>query len=126
MIVTAFCVHVLAGVFWAGSTITLAMVGHGNRTIHAAQLIAGALVLGAGTYLWHTLHAGNFGDAERILAVGAISAVIALVIQCAFMGPELFGIRDRPVLGVASLPIQRIAAVLLCIAAVAMAASKYI
>jgi hypothetical protein len=127
MIVTAICVHVLAGVFWAGSTMTLAMVGYDSRGIHAAQLIAGALVVSAGTYLWHVLHAGNFSDTERMLTVGAVSAVVALVLQCAFTVPEWFGgLGGRSLLGVTSLSAQRIAAVLLAVAALAMAASKYI
>jgi hypothetical protein len=108
---------------------TLAMVGNGNRTINAALLIAGVLVLGAGTYLWHILHAGNFGDTEGMLAAGAVSAVVALALQCVFIVPELFGkppLAGKSFFGGRSLLVQRIAAVLLTLSALAVAASKYI
>lgn len=125
----ALCLHVLAGVFWAGSTMALAFVPSTSRRFFVAQMAAALLVISAGTYLWHTLHEGVWGAAERTLAMGAVSAVVAMLIQGIFVGSAVGGAArqddHRAVLGARIRSTHRVAAALLAVAATAMAAARF-
>lgn len=125
----ALSLHVLAGVFWAGSTMALAAVPSASRRFFATQMAAALLVIGIGTYLWHTLHEGVWGAAERMLAAGAVSAVVALLIQGIFIGTAIGKAArsdsQRTLLGARIRNTHRIAAAFLAIAATAMAAARF-
>jgi uncharacterized membrane protein len=125
----ALCLHVLAGVFWAGSTMALAAVSSTSRRFFAMQMVTALLVVCAGTYLWHTLHDGAWGAAERVLAAGAVSAVAALLIQGAVIGSAIGEASrseaQRALLGARIRNAHRVAAALLAVAATAMAASRF-
>jgi hypothetical protein len=129
-LVIAISVHILAATFWAGSTFALArMAGNGSEQLFVPQLFAAVFTIGAGAYLWHTLHEGSFGTTEQLLAAGSVAATLALAIQAAGIGGALRQLRRpgsdntsaRSRVAVA----QRAAAFLLAIAAVAMAAGRY-
>jgi len=129
-LVIAISVHILAATFWAGSTFALArMAGKGGEQILVPQLVAAVFAIGAGAYLWHTLHRGSFGTAEQLLAAGAVAAIVALAIQAVAIGGALRRLRrlgsDDTSARSRIAAAQRGAAFLLAIAAVTMAAARY-
>jgi hypothetical protein len=66
--------HVLAGVFWAGSTFTLARTAAASADrLFRPQIAAAAGAIITGGYLWHLTHPG-FGTQEPFLALGALCA----------------------------------------------------
>jgi hypothetical protein len=82
MVVLAF--HVLAAVFWAGSSFVIARVdGFDTRPIFKSQLGAALVTIATGGYLWSTFHRAAFGKAEQVLALGIAAAAIALALQVA-------------------------------------------
>ena len=78
IVIVALVLHVVSGVFWAGSTFALARMG-GNqaREFLRPQLGAAATAIVTGALLWYLLHRGSEGTSERVLATGAIFALIA-------------------------------------------------
>jgi hypothetical protein len=70
--------HVMAGVFWAGTTITLARDPEikAERFIRP-QLGASGMVFLTGARLWYFLHEGSFGSMEIVLAIGIVAAIAA-------------------------------------------------
>ncbi len=79
-------IHVMAGVFWAGTTITLARDPEikAERFIRP-QLGASVLVFLTGVLLWHFFHEGGFGAMEKVLALGILSALVAAGVQGALV-----------------------------------------
>lgn len=131
ILILAISLHVLAGIFWAGSTFTLARVGGaGADRLFGPQVGAAVATILAGGYLWHLLHSGGFGRAELVLAVGAVAALVALAVQIAVVGPALRRQRTA-VLGGEATALgrfaigHRIAALLLAVTAVCMVAARY-
>ena len=97
MIILARAVHVLSGVIWAGFAIIvgLALVGvPAGETPHAARharrsmvnrglrIVAPAAILTllSGAYLFSALHRGGGAPGEIALLLGAVSAVLALIV----------------------------------------------
>ncbi|RUV67934.1 MAG: hypothetical protein EOR30_21680 [Mesorhizobium sp.] len=79
--------HVLAGVFWAGTTIA---VGR-DPEIRAErffrpQMGAAGMVFLTGILLWYFFHEGVFGSMEKVLALGIVTALIAAGVQGALVG----------------------------------------
>ena len=110
-LVIALVLHVLSGVFWAGSTFMLARAGTGAAAgLVGPQMGAAAIVIVTGALLWHLVHSGSPGRTEYILLVGAVAALIAAGVQ---------GLSGRRVAA------QRIAAVLLAVTVICMAAARY-
>jgi hypothetical protein len=129
-LVVAISLHILAATFWAGSTFALARTaGNGSEQLFVPQLFSAVFAIGAGAYLWQTLHEGSFGTTERWLAAGAWSAILALAIQAVVVGVALRRLRKpgsdatraRSRIALA----YRVTALLLAFAAVGMAASRY-
>jgi hypothetical protein len=113
LIIVVIAIHLLAGVYWAGSTFVLAASGgRGAETLFRSQMIAAALAVAAGLVLWGVLVGGAAGPTEASLSVGAACAVIAAGFQGAW--------RKQPALS------QGIAAVLLAITVVSMAIARYL
>src|SRR5262245_4373484 len=82
VIIATIVFHVLSGVFWAGSTVTLARIGGaGAEKLFRPQMGAATVAVMTGALLWHLLHAGTPGKTEYILAVGAVSAILAAGVQ---------------------------------------------
>ena len=130
-LVIAISLHILAGVFWAGSTFALAFTGGlGGENLFRLQRAAMGITVLAGVYLWSQLHAGDFGTSEHVLAFGVICAVIAGIVQGAISGRALRSLRkaetDKTLAWARFALGQRIGAVLLAITIICMAAARYI
>lgn len=105
--------HLLSGVFWAGSTFAVAKSGEpGARALFGAQMGAATIAVLTGIGLWGVLHRGGMGPMEHTLALGALCAIVAAGIQGATR-------RKNPLKG------QRIAAGLLAIAVISMGIARY-
>ncbi|WJI76143.1 MULTISPECIES: hypothetical protein [unclassified Mesorhizobium] len=70
--------HVMAGVFWAGTTITLAR----DPEIRAERFIgpqmgSAGMVFVTGALLWYFFHGAYFGSMEMVLALGILAAFAA-------------------------------------------------
>ena len=94
-LITTVAIHVLAAVFWAGTTFGLARTGGASADrLFVPQMGAATIAVLSGGYLWKLTHSGGFfGPAERVLAVGVLCAVIAAGVQGALAGPALRRIR---------------------------------
>jgi hypothetical protein len=126
----ALPLHILAAVFWAGSTFALARTaGSGSERLFGPQMGAAAVAVLTGAYLWRLLHEGSFGAMEQFLAAGAACALVAVAVQAVMAGGALRKLRkrgnDEPILRSRVAVAHRIAAVLLAVATVSMAAARY-
>lgn len=130
VVIMTLSLHVLAAVYWAGSTFVLAREPQLNAlTQLRPQMGAAVIAVLTGAYLWHLLHEGGFGPVERVLAIGALCAVVAAGVQGAMVG----GARRRRAAGeivdaeaIRRIAIgERIAAALLAIALICMVAARY-
>ena len=110
ILVFTLVLHVLSGVFWAGSTFTLARRGVGAESLVRPQLGAAAIAVVTGAALWQLVHSGSPGKTEYILLAGAVAALAAVGVQ---------GLSRGRVNG------QRLAAALLAITVTCMAAARY-
>jgi hypothetical protein len=128
-LIIALSLHILSSVFWAGTSFTLARTGGvGGEQLFRPQMGAAVIAVLTGGYLGHLAHAGAFGTAEQILAVGALAALVAAGVQGAIGGRAIRSLRSgadaagaRSRLATA----QRIAAALLAVTAVCMGAARY-
>ena len=110
ILVFTLVLHVLAGVFWAGSTFTLARHGVGTESLVRPQLGAAVIAVVTGAALWHFVHSGSPGKTEHILLTGAVAALAAAGVQGLSHG---------------RVNAQRLAAALLAITVTCMAAARY-
>jgi hypothetical protein len=111
-VILTIAVHVLSGVFWAGTTFALARgQGLGAQSLRKPQLGAAAVAVVSGALLGRLTHHGAFGNAERVLALGAAAALLAAAVQC-------FNVRGPATA-------QRIAAVLLAVSVLCMVLARY-
>jgi hypothetical protein len=130
-LVITLSLHVLSTVFWAGTSFALARTGGvGGEHLFRPQMGAAVVAVLTGGYLGHLAHAGAFGTAEQILLVGAFAAVVAAGVQGAVGGRAIRSLRvgktDEAVARSRIAAAQRIAAVLLAVAAVCMGAARYL
>ncbi len=113
LIIVVIAIHLLAGVYWAGSTFVLALAGgRGAESLFRSQMIAAVVAVIAGVILWTVLIGSARGPTETSLSVGAACAVAAAGFQGAW--------RKEPARA------QRIAAILLAITVVSMAVARYL
>jgi hypothetical protein len=131
-LIAIVALHILAGVFWAGSTFTLARTGGAlAERLFRPQMGAAAAAIATGTALWFFLHRGGFGLSEEILALGALCALAAAGVQGVSLGPAARQLahaggsvstapQDRIATG------QRVAAGLLAITIICMAMARYV
>jgi hypothetical protein len=106
--------HVLGGVFWAGSTFAIVRSeGAGAPALFGPQMGAATITVLAGVGLWGILHRGSPGPMEHVLTLGAVCAIAAAGFQGAMR-------RKNPLKG------QRIAAALLVVTVISMAISRYV
>jgi len=130
-LIVALVLHVLSGVFWAGTTFALARTA-GNQAdlFFRPQMGAAAVAVVTGALLWFLLHHGPLGMQGHILAIGALCALLAVGVQGVMGAPTLrksFAVgeaegsrlRHRVATG------QRIAAAFLLITVTCMAAARY-
>ncbi|WP_379065720.1 hypothetical protein ACHMW4_13465 [Mesorhizobium sp. UC22_110] len=125
----ALALHVMSGVFWAGSTFVLARTGDGRlaTTLFAPQMGAATMAVLSGAVLWYLFHgSGYFGTQEQVLAVGAAAAIVAAGVQGALVGRarrigaegNAASIFDQAIRG------ERLAAVLLAVTVITMAIAR--
>jgi hypothetical protein len=121
-IAVAMALHVLTTIFWAGSTFVIARTDVlDTRKLFGPQVGAAIFAILSGGYLWHLFHSNAPGRAEHILMIGMGAALAALVLQVV----AFFKLRGANSPGpIASL--HRPAAGLLAIAAVCMAAFRFL
>src|SRR5712671_2403672 len=122
-LIIALSLHILSSVFWAGTSFTMARNGGvGGEHLFRPQMGAAVVAVLTGGYLGHLVHAGAFGTAEKILAVGALAALVAAVIQGAVGGRAIRSLHSGKADEVAArsqiATAQRAAAALLAVAAV--------
>jgi uncharacterized membrane protein len=130
VLIIALSLHVLSSVFWAGTSFTLARTGGaGGEKLFGPQMGAAVVAILTGAYLGHSVHEGSFGTAEKILAVGALAALIAAGVQAAVGGGAIRSLRggaaDEASARSRLAAAQRIAAALLAVAAICMGAARY-
>jgi len=114
VIIILIALHIIAGVFWAGSTFAIVRSGGaGAAALFGPQMGAATITVLAGIGLFAILHRGPPGPTEHTLGLGALCAVIAAGFQGAMR-------KKNPLKG------QRIAAALLFIAVVCMAIARYV
>jgi hypothetical protein len=117
--------HVLTGVFWAGSTFTLARPSAPIdliRRLGLPQIGAAVLAIVTGGTLWRTLHGGDASTGAHVLAAGAAFALLALALQAAAAASaRSAGFASEMRLRV----LQRIAAAALVLTVLAMATFRY-
>jgi len=123
--------HVIATVFWAGSTFALARTGGAAmERLFKPQLGAAVLAFVTGGYLGHTLHAHAFGRAEQALFAAIAASAVALVVQIVGVGRATLALRDaaRDQAAPRALAVRahRVAAALLALAAIGMASARYL
>jgi hypothetical protein len=114
VIIVLIGLHILGGVFWAGSTFGIVRSGGaGAQMLFGPQMGAATITVLAGIGLWGILHRGGMGPMEHTLALGALCSIAAAGVQGATR-------RKNPLKG------QRIAAGLLAIAVICMAIARYV
>jgi uncharacterized membrane protein len=131
VLMAVLSLHVLSAFFWAGTSFTLARTGGlGGIKLFRPQMGAATMAVLSGMYLWSQLHAGGFGTAERVLAIGAGCAVIAAAIQGRFGGMALGDLRRGTATEAQIQPRiamgQRIATPLLAVTLLCMVLSRYV
>jgi hypothetical protein len=129
-LIIALVLHVLSGVFWAGSTFALARIG-GNQAdrFFRSQMGAATVAIVTGGVLGFLLHRGTAGIQEHLLGIGALCALLAAAVQ----GASARAVKQLSAAGAgdavaASSRVaisQRIAAALLAITVICMAAARY-
>jgi hypothetical protein len=116
-LVVLVALHVVAGVFWAGSTFVLARTGGtGAELLARPQLGAAAVAVMAGAALWSLTHRHSFQRPEQVLALGACCAIAAGIVQATVT----FRLRQQIASG------QRAAAGLLMVTVICMAVARYV
>lgn len=130
-LVLCLIVHVVAAVFWAGSTFAMAMPGgQGTQILVRSQILAGLVATTTGASLWKTLHGSAFDTAETILATGAAAGLIALLLQLALALPVRRWAPHTPAAatgGSRRVPtVHRLAAALLLVALICMAPARFL
>ncbi|HZQ40615.1 MAG TPA: hypothetical protein VFA87_07470 [Rhizomicrobium sp.] len=122
--------HVLAGVFWAGTTAALARSGAISLEILAFPQIGAAVVaILLGASLWGFNHHAGADLGDHILGIGALCALAALAVQVTALG-RVRALRvapedEKPALRRPLALRQRIAAVLLSVTIAAMVSWRY-
>jgi hypothetical protein len=115
----AIILHVLPGVFWAGTTFVLARNGaRGAEMLFFPQIGSGIVTILVGAYLMFTMFGG--GGAPLTLSLGAGAAVIAFIVQAAIVGPVRGRIASDPAARSRAAAGERISAVLLALAVIGM------
>ena len=123
--------HVLPGVFWAGSTFVLARTSAESvERLAYPQIGAAFVTIVAGAILWNFTHGTDFLSSERILALGVLSALIAAVLQASSL-PIVGRLRSADGRVTASLRAriarrQRAAGGLLAVTVICMVVFRYV
>ena len=126
VLLAALSIHVLAGVFWAGTSFALARTGGlGGDRLFRPQMAAAFVAVIAGAYLWNAMQPPGGS-----LMLGAATAVMAAGVQGVVGGGTLRRQRHGVISEASALArfavAQRIAAGLLAVTIIAMVAGPYV
>jgi hypothetical protein len=126
VLIIGVSIHILAGVFWAGTTFVLARTnGQGAERLFRPQMGAALITIAAGAYLWYLL-----GPSQWLLILGVLAALIAAAIQGALGGRALRhldkGAITEPMARAQVALAHRIASGLLAFTIFTMAVSRYV
>jgi len=125
----AISLHLIPGIFWAGSNFTAARPGIPGERLFFPQMGAALVSILAGMYLWSKLHEGSFGSMEKALTIGAGTAILAFVVQLLLAGPAVIAIRKGrgdPSAAAARVKLaNRLASALLLVTVVCMGVARY-
>jgi hypothetical protein len=109
----AVAVHALSAIYWSGCTFVAARAqGVEIKGLFASQLGAALLACASGGALWALLQREAAGNVPSVLVAGSVAALAALLVQVV--------LRSRRVLS------NRVAALLLALAAVSMVAWRHV
>ncbi|HLH11738.1 MAG TPA: hypothetical protein VKV77_07670 [Methylovirgula sp.] len=127
-IAVAISLHLLAGIFWAGTTFAVARTGGtGGMRLYRPQQWAAVIAVLAGAYLWSVLRPE--GTTGIILGIGALCAIAAAGVQGAMAGRSIRAFRNGALSEEKAqeqvLVAQRIAALLLGATIVCMGIARY-
>ena len=79
--------HVLSGVYWAGTTIALARDAEIRaEKFFPSQMRSAGLVMLTGALLWYFFHGAYFGSMETVLAIGVVTAFAAALVLRSMVG----------------------------------------
>jgi hypothetical protein len=132
LLIVLLSLHVVPGVFWAGSTFVLARsAGAGAEQLVRPQLGAATVSIIAGIILWGLLHRAGFGTFEFVLALGVVCAIGAAGFQSGMVLPAVRRLhlsnesvtkmlRGRIAQG------ERLSSLLLAITVIAMVSARYV
>ena len=131
LLVIALSLHLLASIFWAGSTFGLARSGGaGGATLFRPQMGAATVGILAGAYLWSQLHAGPEGMPEHVLGIGALCAIVAAGVQGMIGGRAVRALRNGTISEEEArarlTKAHRIAALLLGVTVICMGAQRFV
>ena len=124
--------HVLTGVFWAGTTITLARVPEIKaEKFLPLQMRAAGVVMVTGALLWYFFHGAYFGSMEITLAIGIVAAfaaagVLSAVVRSAVGKLAGADVGEETRLRAQMAKGERIAAGLLVVAVICMAIARMV
>jgi hypothetical protein len=129
-LIVALVLHVLSGVFWAGSTFALARIGGKQaERLFRPQMGAATVAIVTGGVLGYLLHRGTPGIQDYLLGVGALCAMLAAGVQGASASVlkqlSAAGANDAIAASSGVVISQRIAAALLAVTVICMAAARY-
>jgi hypothetical protein len=129
ILIVTLVLHVLSGVFWAGSTFVLARTGgYQADRFFRPQMGAATVAVLTGALLWFLLHRGPADIQEYVLGVGAVCALLAAGVQGASAPALRLAASGEAKEFIPSRRVAfslRIAAGLLAIAVACMAAARY-
>ena len=130
-LILTLVLHVLSGVFWAGTTFALARTGGNDaKQLFGPQMGAATVAVLTGALLWFLLHRGDLGTQGYLLAIGTFCAFLAIGVQGAtgaFAMRKLVGTGESEagIIPRRAATGQRVAAAFLIITVTCMAASRY-
>jgi hypothetical protein len=131
MLIVGLSLHILSSTFWAGTSFTLARTGGlGGERLFRPQIGAAVVSVLTGAILWGITYGTAFGPSQKILALGAVCAIIAAVLQMVLGGRTIHALKKGLIeeAGALSLitKVQRPAAGLLAVTIISMALSRYV
>ena len=86
-LIATLTVHVLSGVFWAGSTSAMANLGVAEAArLFPSQMGSATLTVLTGLAIWFFQLGSRFHTHEQILLVGIAAAIIAAAVQGKLIG----------------------------------------
>jgi len=132
LVLVLLVLHVVPAVFWMGSTLVWARGDTPTAPLLRAQLGTALVAIANGVGLWFMFHRGGAHDvAARIVAAGALAAIVALVLQAMIVAPAAFRLEGASASDARGLQVriakgQRMAAPLLVVAVVCMVIARYV